>query len=191
MNSRLASLEKSGLGLARDGTVVLKANNSLWEKAAQIEIDLLSKNIHNPRISFHHIGSTSIAGLFAKPILDLLILAPSLAEIDLQKGVFEDLGYEYKGEYGIPGRRYCVLYNEERTKVYVHIHAFQSDNAEADHHLLFRDYLRAVPEIAKQYQKLKLDLIADENINRSNYTETKAPFIKSVLLKAQEWRKSL
>lgn len=183
-------MEKYGLGLARDGVVALQPHSELWEEAAALEMDRLSSSIGSDRFSFHHIGSTSISTLCAKPILDLLVLAPSLMEIDQHKETFEKLGYEYKGELGISGRRYCVLYNAEKTKGYVHIHAFKVDQFEADQHLLFRDYLRARPEIADQYNKLKRDLVFDGSIQRSNYTVAKDPFIKKTLFDAQIWRMS-
>lgn len=190
MNLTITTLEKYGLGLVRDGSVILRLHNPLWDEAARFEIDRLNIGIGCTGFSFYHIGSTSISTICAKPILDLLILVPSLAEIDQYKESFEALGYEYKSEYGIPGRRYCVLYNEEKTKSYVHIHAFQVGHIEADRHLLFRDYLRAAPEVAKLYQKLKLNLLSDVNVKRSVYTEAKAVFIKKVLFEAEKWRKS-
>lgn len=188
MNSVIAALEKYNLGLARDGTVNLLPHNPQWQEAALYEINRISKEIGN-KFSFHHIGSTSIPGICAKPILDLLIIAPSLEEIDSFQDKFESLGYQYKGEYGIRGRRYCVLYNEEKTKGYVHIHAFGAGNIEIERHLLFRDYLRAVPEVAEQYHQLKIGLIFDKDTKRSNYTDAKAPFITSALSDAYEWQK--
>lgn len=188
MNSIIAAMEKYDLGLTRDGAVTLQPHNPLWQEAASSEIGRVSNEIGN-KFSFYHIGSTSIPGICAKPILDILIIAPSLKEIDSCKKKFISLGYEYKGEYGISGRRYCVLYNDEKTKGYVHIHAFEAGNIEVERHLRFQDYLRAVPEVAERYHQLKLGLISDKNMKRSDYTEAKAPFIKSALSEAYEWQK--
>ena len=172
----------------RNGSVTLQPHNPKWDEAFTFESNRLASQLKNEAIEIHHVGSTSIATICAKPILDLLLVAPSLNEIDQGKSVFEGLGYEYKGEYGIPGRRYSVLYNEEKTMGYVHIHAFPANHLEVHRHLLFRDYLRAFPEVARQYEELKISLL-ETNIKRSNYTEAKAPFIERALIDAENWHR--
>lgn len=187
MSLAIATLEQFDLGLVRDGSVVLKPHNKLWDGAFAFESNRLAKQIGNKGFLIHHVGSTSVATISAKPILDLLLSVPSLTELDESRGAFETLGYEYKGEYGIPGRRYCVLYNTEKTKGYIHLHAFQNDHVEVSQHLLFRDYLRAFPDVAKQYEDLKQNLLVS-NTSRSNYSEAKTPFIANILKQAEKWR---
>jgi GrpB-like predicted nucleotidyltransferase (UPF0157 family) len=136
--------------------------------------------------SFFHIGSTSISDISAKPVLDILITVTSLTALDGKRSEFESLGYEYKGESGIQGRRYCVLYNKDKTKGYVHVHAFTHDHVEIRRHLLFRDHLQQHPAVAKAYEKIKQDLLKNSKISRLRYTEAKAPFIQSVLESAQK-----
>lgn len=189
MSSATVNLEKFNIGLVRDGTVVLLPHDPRWLEAACNEIERVRQKVVLPQTSFHHIGSTSIPGICAKPILDILIIVPEIEEIDQFQKEFENLGYEYKGEYGIAGRRYCVLYDDEKTKGFVHIHAFEAGSLEAKSHLIFRDYLRSHPDKAAEYQDLKRKLLADPEKKRSQYTENKAPFISDILKEALDWTK--
>jgi GrpB-like predicted nucleotidyltransferase (UPF0157 family)/predicted N-acetyltransferase YhbS len=175
------TLKKLNLGLTRDDTVELKSCFQDWQKAFKIESERIQSALNDPGLKLHHIGSTSIPSILAKPILDILIEAPSVDAFDQHRQALELLGYEYKGEYGISGRRYCVLYNNEKTIGYVHIHSFAAGHPEIENHLLFRDYLTTFPERAAAYQALKLDLLNQTGMNRAKYTELKSDLIKALL----------
>jgi GrpB-like predicted nucleotidyltransferase (UPF0157 family) len=130
-----------------------------------------------------HIGSTAIPGLPAKPIIDIMPGLDSyrdgLKTIDPLQG----LGYQYLGENGIPGRFYFVLRVEQRSVVHVHIFEVGTENWQR--HLIFRDYLRAHPAVAKQYAELKRDLAVRFRNDREAYTNGKSDFISSVVQKAR------
>jgi GrpB-like predicted nucleotidyltransferase (UPF0157 family) len=97
----------------------------------------------------------------------------------------ESLGYEYKGENGIPGRQYF------RTRPHTrHLHIFAPGSLEAEQHLLFRDYLRSHPEAARDYAVLKRRLAAEHSQNREAYTEGKAELVRAILDMAHNERKS-
>ena len=106
-------------------------------------------------LKLHHCGSTAIPNIVAKPILYIVGEVSSLEELDEKKAVFVELGYEYKGEYGIPGRRYSVLYNEDKTLGYCHLHIFKSGSEELLNHVIFKDYLVGNPEAASRYELVK------------------------------------
>lgn len=76
-------------------------------------------------IAIYHIGSTSVEGLWAKPVIDILVAVRSLEETDAASESFSEIGYEYLGEFGIPGRRYLRKGGDERTH---QIHIFQADD---------------------------------------------------------------
>ncbi len=131
-----------------------------------------------------HIGSTAIPGLPAKPILDIM---PGL--VAYQDGLktiepLEQLGYEYFGDNGIPGRYYFRLLFEQRTVV--HIHMFEIGTGNWLRHLIFRDYLRANPAIAAQYAELKKELAVRFRNDREAYTDAKSEFINSVVQNARK-----
>ena len=189
LSSVFSSFNSYALGLPRDGSVVLEPHSHLWAEAFQFESKRLSDGLKRSDFVIHHIGSTSIPDISAKPVLDLLIEAPSIEAIDSLQSEFEKLGYTYKGEYGLKGRRYCVLYDSEKTKSYVHIHAYEFNDPAIERHLVFRDYLSAFPDAAKEYESTKKRVASDPAISRSNYTEAKAETITRLLEAALRWRK--
>jgi GrpB-like predicted nucleotidyltransferase (UPF0157 family) len=100
-------------------------------------------------VAVHHIGSTAVPGLIAKPIIDLMPLVADLAALDLERGAVEALGYRWHGEYGIAGRRYCTA--DIGNRRVAQLHFFTMGDAGAHRHLAFRDYLRAHSGIATAY----------------------------------------
>ena len=108
----------------------------LYEAEAQAIAGVLGQRL----TAIHHIGSTAVPGLAAKPVIDIMPVVWAVTEADECRADFEALGYEYLGEFGIPGRRYLRKGGDERTHQ-VHIFARQ-DTENILRHLAFRDYLR-------------------------------------------------
>jgi hypothetical protein len=97
----------------------------------------------------HHIGSTSVPGLAAKPIIDLLPEARSLVLIDELTPAFERAGYVAKGENGLQGRRY---FTRDREGYRTHnVHIYQAGDPDIERHLAFRDYLRSHAQVRDEY----------------------------------------
>lgn len=128
-----------------------------------------------------HIGSTSVPGLAAKPVIDVLLGARSLGDIELKIGPLSRLGYAYvtKYEREIPMRRYFV--KPAGTSPRVHLHAVAVDSRLWREHLAFRDMLRADPDLRSTYEALKLRLAAEHAQDKAAYTSAKGGFIQSVL----------
>ncbi len=103
-------------------------------------------------VGVRHIGSTSVEGLCAKPIIDILLEVKCLSELDEQSCLMESLGYLAKGEFGIPGRRYFQKGGVQRTR---QVHAFLTGSHEAQRHIAFKEYLIAFPAVADEYGVLK------------------------------------
>lgn len=190
LDARISQLESSGLGLERIGGVRLASHNSRWQREFSEEAHRIFETLKIPELQIFHVGSTSIPGLHAKPIIDILIATPSLSTWDARQSNLELLGYECKGEYGIAGRRYCVLYDSQKTKGYVHLHAFEKGHPEIETHLLFRDYLRRCSEDCRQYEALKLKLAHQQGVPRSDYSALKAPLIRDIMERAALWKKN-
>ncbi len=140
-------------------------------------------------LAIHHIGSTAIPNILAKPIIDILIEACSLTKIDQANSALIDLGYEVMGEFGIKNRRYFRKDNPQGIRTH-HIHIFETGSSELVRHLAFRDYLRKYPKIAKEYSDLKASLTNNANIDLDTYINGKNPFIQATEIKAVEWYKS-
>jgi GrpB-like predicted nucleotidyltransferase (UPF0157 family) len=132
--------------------------------------------------AIHHIGSTSVPGLSAKPVIDVLVETPDLSMIDRASPSLERLGYEARGEYGIPGRRYFS--RPPGSSLKVHVHCFESGHDGIARHLRFRDYLRAHPHAAASYGNLKRSLAATYADDRDGYQDAKAGFIAELLERA-------
>lgn len=136
--------------------------------------------------TIEHIGSTAVPGLPAKPILDIMPGVATHADGAHTIEPLTGLGYEYKGENGIPGRYYFDLRYEQR--VVVHVHLFEVNTENWLRHLLFRDYLRVHADVAGQYASLKRDLALRYRHERAAYTDAKSEFISDVVALARAER---
>src|SRR5580698_4316073 len=127
--------------------VVLAPYNPVWPEMAERYAEKL-KALGRVLVIVHHIGSTSVPGLAAKPIIDLMPLVTSLSDLDRERSPIETLGYCWHGELGITGRRYCTLSDESGNRI-VQLHFFAANSPQVTRHLAFRDYLRAHAEEMK------------------------------------------
>jgi GrpB-like predicted nucleotidyltransferase (UPF0157 family) len=124
-----------------------------------------------------HVGSTAICGISAKPVIDIAAAVLEIADAARWVAPLEGLGYEYRGEHGLPGRHYFTR-GEPRTH---HLHVVELGGKFWRDHLLFRDHLRRHPHVAKEYEDLKKRLAGEYPENRGAYTDGKAAFIRGVL----------
>jgi GrpB-like predicted nucleotidyltransferase (UPF0157 family) len=164
------------IGLKK-GVVKLAPYSSEWPKLFEEEEKLLRGLIGKYVIDIQHIGSTSIPGMTAKPILDIGIAIARFQEGKRCVKPIESLGYEYKGENGIPGRHYFAK-GDPRTH---HLHMLELDSEEWRKHIIFRDFLRENKEMAREYARLKRDLAEKFRNDRLSYTEGKSDFVAEIL----------
>ncbi len=158
-----------------------------WQSMFQAESQQLSITFGNNAIAIHHIGSTSIATIYAKPIIDVLVEVKDIEKVDGRNAEIELLGYEVMGEFGIAGRRFFRKDNERGIRTH-HVHTFETDSPQIDRHLAFRDYLRSHPEAAQAYSQLKQQLAQKYPSDIKSYLDGKAEFIKEIDRKAADWR---
>jgi GrpB-like predicted nucleotidyltransferase (UPF0157 family) len=133
----------------------------------------------------HHIGSTAIPGIRAKATIDLLPLVRSLAALDARADAVRALGYDWRGEFGLPGRRFCTLTAGEKRLFNVHIYEDGAD--EVARHLAFRDYLRAHPNEARAYEAEKIRAAALRPDDVLAYNDQKNDWIKACEQRALAW----
>lgn len=156
-----------------------------WELTFKDEADRMKQTFDEECLKLFHIGSTSVPGLQAKPIIDMLFVAKDIEKLDQYAYHFETLGYEVMGEFGIKGRRYYRKGTKERTH---QIHAFQYDNVyEIVRHVTFRDYLRENEHVRKSYGALKQKLAQEFPNDIESYMDGKDRFIKQVEKDALIW----
>ena len=123
-----------------------------WIDMYNAEADALKNSTGFVNPDIHHIGSTSVSGLSAKPIIDILIEVDDVGCLDDHVKCLETIGYHARGENGIPGRRYFEKGGDNRTH---QIHVFNRDSFGAMRHLALRDYLSSHPRVADEYALLK------------------------------------
>ena len=141
----------------------------------------------------HHVGSTSIPGMPAKPILDIAVLLREFEDGERCIEPMENIGYVHKGvdEVDIPGDRFFLRGHppqegcSEDEVIRTHIlHMYTLDSPIRPDHFLFRDYLIAHPEVAAEYARLKLALADKHSDDRTSYSAGKRSFIREVIAKA-------
>lgn len=131
------------------------------------------------QLRLHHIGSTAIPDIYAKPIIDILGCARDIDNFRHFDRDLAILGYEAMGAYGIKGRLYYRKYHETGVKSH-HLHIFGQDSPHIVRHLAFRDYLRHHPEIARQYSDIKVQAALVNKQDMDGYIAAKSPFIEAI-----------
>lgn len=168
--------------------IIVTEYNPLWTRMFEEEALKIKTILGENCIAIHHIGSTSIVGLAAKPIIDILPIVYNLEDVDKAATQFEKMGYEYMGEYGISGRRYLRKGGDERTH---HIHIFSKKNVyDIERLLAVRDYLRSHPVACKQYADLKRKLANKYPYDNHGYCDGKEEFVKQLEKDALIWKNS-
>jgi GrpB-like predicted nucleotidyltransferase (UPF0157 family) len=174
---RLEKFKQYDLGLERDNVVRLIPHNERWKRVFSDEAYLILHSLNIDSLKLYHCGSTAIPNIMAKPIIDIVGSISSLTGLDEVKSKLEEIGYEYKGEYGIKGRRYSVLYSPDKKIGYCHLHIFKEGSTELHDHLSFRDYLRIDSKAATKYEECKTSL----DIPRDQYSKQKGSTIKELM----------
>ncbi|PIC80609.1 hypothetical protein CSV75_02115 [Sporosarcina sp. P18a] len=159
--------------------------NRNWSEWFKIESEKISAVFEDELVHIHHIGSTSVEGLSAKPIIDIMPVVKNIEKIDALTTRMNEIGYEALGEFGIEGRRYFRKGEHIRTH---QIHVFQEDNQyDISRHLAVRNYLRVHPEESKLYGDLKKKLASIFPDDLKSYIEGKNLFVKELERKALSW----
>ena len=140
-----------------------------WSQLFQAEADFLKTIFGDEIIRCEHFGSTSVKGMKAKPVIDMMCIVKNIEKVDLFNNQIDSLGYDIAGEWGIAGRRLFRKGGDNRTH---HIHFYQFDNPEIERHLIFRDYLRSHPQEVAKYSRFKEEL-AQRYETTSEYSPAK------------------
>ena len=160
--------------------------NPEWKTLFENEKQLLESIFKPAEVEIHHIGSTSVPGLSAKPIIDIMLAADSLEQVEKATPAIEAAGYEAKGENGIQGRRYFQKHDENGIRK-VHLHSFEKGSHQLYRHLVFRDYLRFHPHDASKYSVVKEKAALKYEFDIDSYIAEKSPTVKEIEQKAMLW----
>lgn len=149
---------------------------------------LLCKEFSGLEIDIQHVGSTSVPGAIAKPLLDIDIIISNKNLLAVITSKLVSLGYIAKGEQGVTGR-YAFRQSsalvpsspQKREWLTHHLYVCYANSLALKNHLLFRDSLLKDNELVKKYNKLKEELVNNGNISRERYTKMKTDFMLEVL----------
>ncbi|KTC92585.1 MULTISPECIES: bifunctional GrpB family protein/GNAT family N-acetyltransferase [Legionella] len=148
-----------------------------WPTQFSLEASLVKNALGDNCIEIHHMGSTAVPGLAAKPVIDMIPVVKDISKVDAANLLMGKLGYEARGEYGILFRRYFQKGGNHRTH---HAHVFEVGNPEIERHLKFRNWMRANPEDRKAYGKLKQSLAVQYPHDMDAYCLGKDSFIAEI-----------
>jgi GrpB-like predicted nucleotidyltransferase (UPF0157 family) len=158
--------------------IVVVDYDQAWPAQYTAEARRIQEALGEGIIGLEHVGSTSVPGLAARPIIDIMPLVESFEAAEALVAPFEMLGYHYFGEYGIPRRHYFH-------RPGYHVHLLEPDNTRATGHVAFRDYLRAHPDAARRYAQLRRELAERYRDDPNGYTGAKAEFVQAIIATAR------
>ncbi|WP_339236761.1 GrpB family protein [Paenibacillus sp. FSL R5-0517] len=139
-------------------------------------------------VRIDHVGSTSIAGMDAKPIIDIQISVSNVENLLDYKREIESVGFVFRAENPDQTKRY---FREEPGSRRIHVHVRQAGSFSEQMTLLFRDYLREHPEDCLEYAEEKHRLMSLYKDQRPKYVEGKAPTVWSILQRAHIWSQEI
>jgi GrpB-like predicted nucleotidyltransferase (UPF0157 family) len=153
-----------------------------WAQLFLIEAELIEEALGESMVEINHMGSTSVPGLRAKPIIDIQVVVESFATVEDYQHLLGPLGYHHH-PHEDEAERIFMWKGVPRTH---HMHIVEYATWEHQRHLIFRDYLRAHPDIARNYEQVKYELAVAFKHNRPAYTKGKTAFIKTIMARAVE-----
>jgi len=165
--------------------VTLSEYNPVWPDLFVAEKRAILESAIDGVRGIEHIGSTAVPGLLAKPIIDILVGGETLPPDKVQVSCLQDLGYDYLGEAGVPGR----FYFRKRGKTSFNVAFVQWKGSLWRQNLLLRDFFRSYPEYATRYAKLKKAAIVTGDARLLEYSEHKKGFLTKMLVLAEGLQK--
>lgn len=171
-------MDDDEIGLPRWAVKVV-AHNAKWAEYFRLEKAVLYQIGGTKLLDVRHIGSTSIPGMPAKPIVDILAAVKILSDVELFTDKLIRIGYTDKGNGDVVGRRYFVKGGADRRTH--HLNFCEMNSLFWTTHLAFRDYLERHAEAAEQYASLKRSLVAKFPNDRLAYTSGKEEFVGAIL----------
>jgi GrpB-like predicted nucleotidyltransferase (UPF0157 family) len=170
--------------------VVVMPYDPEWGRAFEALRRVLLQAVGEIVVGVEHVGSTSVPGLAAKPIIDVDAVIPSRKVLPIAVHRLAALGYRHEGDLGVSGREAFARADDVprdgsgRIWLSHHLYVCATDSPELRRHLAFRDWLRTNAGAADRYGSLKLRLAAAYRFDRDRYTAAKTAFIDAVLREA-------
>ncbi len=161
----------------KSNEVHLEPYDAAWPEIFSREASALRAALGPLAMKVEHIGSTAVAGMIAKPIIDIAIKTESFNVLPQIIEAMRSAGYESKGEFGLPGRQFFT----KGDPTFFHVHVVERQSGHWPRWISFRDALRANGLLRAEYEKMKRDLAAKFENDRPSYTAAKTNFIEEAL----------
>lgn len=162
----------------RTKNVVIEKWNPKWKDEFERIVVSLGKDIIYNSIKIEHVGSTSVEGLSAKPIIDLDIVIEN-DKFEIIKRLLNDKGYKHEGDLGIEGRE-AFSYSGKEELMTHHLYVCPKDSKELFKHITFRDFLKNNPDLASEYSKVKEQAAVLYPDDIDKYIEFKSEIIEKI-----------
>lgn len=169
--------------------VVIVPYDPQWKEQFQRIKSMMEAYIGEYVAKIEHVGSTSVEGLGAKPIIDLDAVLKNKEDKQKVIEILAQHGFVHQGDLGLPGREAFFRkrdYDEqEKSVMKYHFYLCNDDAKPYLEHIAFRDYLREHPEARDEYRRIKEQLAKEYRFDADTYCEHKTDFIRSVLAKCE------
>lgn len=166
--------------------VVLVPHDEVWADEYETTKKILVSILGDNAITLHHVGSTAIKGILAKPILDIAVEVEKIESLNIAG--MEASGYEWCGDRAVKGD-YLFVKRQSGDISMHHIHCYPKGSGSLKAAVLFCDYLNHNPHCARQYNELKEKLAARYPDDRASYTNGKSDFIERIISLAENERR--
>lgn len=159
--------------------VVVEPYDEAWKDDFAAIRDELDPVLNGLVLRIEHVGSTSVEGLSAKPVIDIDVVIGDKSILPEVISALESIGYSHEGDLGIPGREAFKYEGKDYLKKH-HLYVCAQDAEELKRHIAFRDYLRSDPDAVAEYSRIKEEgaRLYPDDIDK--YIEHKSPFIESI-----------
>jgi GrpB-like predicted nucleotidyltransferase (UPF0157 family) len=161
--------------------IIIEEYDPVWAQQFEALRSRIAPALGPLAAAIEHVGSTAVAGLAAKPIIDIDVLLRGRDDLSAAIKKLYSLGYLHRGDLGIPGRE---SFRKPPQDFAHHLYLCLPQYREFDRHVAFRDYLRTHPDDVAAYARLKRQLAAKHRTNRDAYTQAKSEFVKLILQRA-------
>lgn len=174
--------EYGTLGL-KEGEVRLSEYCADWPGVYLREEKRIEQGLHDLNYALEHVGSTAVPGMLSKPIIDIAAGVSTFEGLQEFVSQLNSLGYEYRGECGVPDRHFFLFRSSGQT--IFHLHLVRTEDEQWANFFLFRDFLRSNSEAAELYSRQKQELQKEYSGKRKDYTAGKDPVIRQILDQAK------
>ena len=159
--------------------VVVLPYDERWEQAFTQIKDEIQAALGSLALRIEHVGSTSVRGLSAKPIIDIDVVIRDYSVFDTVVTALKEIGYQHEGDLGIAARE-AFKYDGKAHLQQHHLYVCPQDSAELKRHIAFRNYLRSNPEAVREYGRIKEEGAALYPDDIGKYIQHKSSFIEKI-----------